>query len=231
MIAAVCGGKGGVGKSTVALNLGAVLDAVVVDADLTMADLPTARGPDLHDVLAGRAAPVEAVREGGAVDILPCGRTLSGARGTDPSRLVSALEPVEAEYGTVIVDSPGGLAADAGLPLVAASACVPVTAPTRPATVDSLRTRALAREFGAGVARVALNRDDDPPSSIERAFGAPAVAIPDSERVATAMARGRPVVETAPRSTAAERFHDLACGVRSALTSPSNDSPTPSRRD
>jgi len=230
MIVAVCGGKGGVGKSTVALNLGAVLDAVVVDADLTMADLPTARGPDLHDVLAGRADPIEAVREGGAVDILPCGRTLSGARGTDPTRLVAALEAVEAEYGTVVVDSPGGLAADAGLPLVAASASVPVTAPTRPATVDSLRTRALAREFGTGVARVAFNRADDPPASIERAFGAPAVAIPDSERVAMALARGRPVVETAPRSTAAERFRELAGGVGS-VTPSSNDAPTPSRRD
>ncbi|MEF8821901.1 MAG: P-loop NTPase, partial [Halovenus sp.] len=77
MILTVTAGKGGVGKSTVAYNLAAELDAVVVDADLGMADLPTSRGPDLHDVLAGRASATEAVREGGPVKLLPCGRSLA----------------------------------------------------------------------------------------------------------------------------------------------------------
>ena len=85
MILAVTAGKGGVGKSTVAYNLGAELDAVVIDADLGMADLPTTHGPDLHDVLADRATPLEAVREEGPVDLLPCGRSLAGARAADPA--------------------------------------------------------------------------------------------------------------------------------------------------
>jgi septum site-determining protein MinD len=217
MILAVCGGKGGVGKSTVSLNLGATLDAVVVDADLTMADLPTARGPDLHDVLAGRASAVEAVREGDAVDILPCGRTLAGARAADPAELVAALDRVARAYGVVVVDSPAGLEADAGLPLVAAEACVPVTTPNRPATVDALRTRALAREFDTGVARVVLNRADAATDAVADAFGAPAVAVPESEAVAAATARGHPVVDAAPKSRAAHRLRTLADDVRSVL--------------
>jgi septum site-determining protein MinD len=215
MILTVCGGKGGVGKSTVALNLGAALDAVVVDADLTMADLPVARGPDLHDVLAGRAASVEAVREGGAVDILPCGRSLVGARAARPAAIVEVLADVASAYGDVVVDSPGGLGADAGLPLAAADACLPVTTPTRPAVADSLRTRALAREFETGVARVVLNRANSVPADVERAFGAPAVAVPESERVAATTDRGRPVTVTAPASPAAARFRELADGVQS----------------
>ncbi|WP_435196574.1 MinD/ParA family ATP-binding protein [Natronomonas sp. EA1] len=194
MIAAVVGGKGGVGKSTVALNVAAELGGVVVDADLGMADLPESRGPDLHDVLAGRACAVEAVDESGAVDILPCGRALAGARAADPRRLVGALAAVEREYGDVLVDCAAGLSADVGLPLFAADRCLVVTRPTRVAGADALRARALARELDCGLAAVAVNRANGV-GNAEWAFGAPAVAIPESERVREATSHGLPVRE------------------------------------
>ena len=62
---ALASGKGGVGKTTSTINLGAALraaghDTVVVDADLAMANLgamvDVLSGPTLHDVLAGAAA-------------------------------------------------------------------------------------------------------------------------------------------------------------------------------
>ncbi|WP_254536502.1 MinD/ParA family ATP-binding protein [Halomarina litorea] len=194
MILAVTGGKGGVGKSTVAYALGHHLDAVVVDADLGMADLPSARGPDLHDVLAGRATAPEAVREDGPVDLLPCGRSLRGARAADPRRLVDALGAVEREYGRVVVDCAAGLGSDVGLPLLAADACVVVTTPDEVALVDAVRTRALARELDAGLAAVALNRvrEESPTERVERLFGAPVVAIPAAASVPRSTAAGLP---------------------------------------
>ncbi len=216
MIVAVAGGKGGVGKTTVALNLGAALDAVVVDGDLGMADLPAGRGPDLHDVLAGRAAPVEAVREGGPVDLLPCGRSIAGARAGEVTALVAAVERVERAYGDVVIDCPAGMAADAGLPLFAAGACVLVTVPDRFALPDAVRTWALASELDAGIARVVLNRADaDPPvDRVERALGAPATVVPEHEAVGEATAAGRPVAEIAPDSAPTERFRSLADAVQ-----------------
>jgi len=166
-------------------------------------------------VLADRAAPVEAVREGGAVDILPCGRSLAGARAADPVALTETLDAVAARYGTVVVDSPAGLSADAGLPLFAADACVAVTTRDRAALADGLRTRALAREFDTGLLRVVLNRVTGTASTaqVAEAFGAPVIAIPESEAVAEA--GGAPVTAAAPRSEAAARFGDLADAVQS----------------
>jgi septum site-determining protein MinD len=217
MIVAVAGGKGGVGKSTVALNLGAAMDAVVVDGDLAMADLPGGRGPDLHDVLAGRADPLEAVRGGGPVAVLPCGRTLAGARDADVEALAGVVAAVEGACGPVVVDTPAGLAADAGLALHAADCSVLVTTAASSAIAGALRTRELARELDAGVAGVVLNRVEGRPprEAVRDALGAPVTAVPESPAVATAREEGRPV--DAGRE-AAGRFRDLAATVRSAST-------------
>lgn len=215
MIVAVAGGKGGVGKSTVAYNLGAALGAVVVDADLAMADLPTGRGPDLHDVLAGRAAPAEAVR-GGPVRLLPCGRSLAGARAADVSRFGEVLDGVAAECGDVVVDCPAGLRADAGAPLAVADAALVVASPRRFALADAVRTRELARELGTGLGGVVLNRivDEAPTAAVERALGAPAVVVPADPRLGRSVRENEPVVAAAPDSDPAAAIEAVAERVR-----------------
>ena len=224
MILAVTAGKGGVGKSTVTYNLAAELGAVAVDADLGMADLPARRGPDLHDVLSGRAAPVEAVREDGPVRLLPCGRSLAGVRAADPTALVETVRKVARHYGRVVIDSPAGMRCDVGLPLLAADACLLVTRPTRPAVADAIRTRELARTLETPLARVVLNRvergrlDDSRTERIASALGGPVTSLPDSEEVARAQRSGQPVRAVAPRSLAARQFASLARDIERAVS-------------
>ena len=222
MIVAVTGGKGGVGKSTVAANLGSDLEAVVVDADLEMADLPAGRGPDLHDVLADRADPLEAVRETAGPLLVPCGRTLAGARAADPTALADALHRLERVHGAVVIDSPAGLRSDAGIPLLVAGACVVVTRPTRPALGDAVRARELARALEADLAGVALNRVDDVRTAaveeVASLLGGPTTPIPESPALARAQAAGLPVAETAPSTPVAARLERLASRVHSALS-------------
>lgn len=212
MIVAVTGGKGGVGKSTVALNLGSELDAIVVDADLAMADLPRGRGPDLHDVLAGRADPLEAVTRVGGVELLPCGRTLAGARAADLTAFDGVVDRVAREFGRVVIDCPAGLAGDVGVQLHVADVAVIVTNPDRAALSDAVRTRRLAREIGTPLGAVVLNRarDDDRVDAIEDALGAPVTVVPGSTELRDAQAAGRPVRDVFPESPAATRLSSLA---------------------
>jgi septum site-determining protein MinD len=242
VILAVVGGKGGVGTSTLALELGAALSGVVVDADLGMADLPGGRGPDLHDVLAGRAAPSEAVRtRGDGLRVLPCGRSLADAGVADVGALAETLRALETDAAptpasgracetdgdgrggggrdpgeVVVIDCPNGMRADAGVPLAVADACVLVASPRGFALADAVRARELARELDAGLAVVALNRvvDDPPVDAVARVLGAPAVVVPADPRLGRTLPTGRPVTDRAPDSVPADRVDRLADRVR-----------------
>lgn len=210
MIVTVCGGKGGVGKSTVALNLAAQLDGVLVDADVGMADLPTDGGPTLHEVLAGRVAPLEAVRTEWEVGVLPSGRSLSGARAIDLTRLESVLETLDDRYEFVIVDAPAGFDADAAVPIVAGDAVLLVTVPEPAALADTVRTRSLASELGTGVGGVVLNRAAKTRPSVRDLLGGPQFTLDESPTLARARSAGLPATLAAPEADVVDQFETLA---------------------
>jgi len=213
MILAVCGGKGGVGKSTVTLNLARELDAVAVDADLTTPDLPRGRGPDLLDVLADRASPMDAVEESGSVPVLPCRRSLAGARAADISELADVVRMVDRQYGCVMIDCPAGLARDVGHQIHSAHAVVLVTTPDRPALLNAFRTRHLAGKLDTPVVSVALNKvsdGDDIVDDIEEELGVATTAIPKRMEVVDCQESGTPLRDVRPECPAVDAFEEIA---------------------
>lgn len=120
---AVTSGKGGVGKSNIALNLGVELvrlgvRTMVMDADLGVANVHLLAGlktgPTLRDVVAGRCAMKDVVmRVPDGPDIVPGSSgilELADLPATRRQALVEELREVESRYDVILVDTAAGVA-------------------------------------------------------------------------------------------------------------------------
>lgn len=123
MVIAVSNHKGGVGKTTSTLNLGAALQrrgekVLLVDLDpqanLTQSLGLTEHSPTVYEALRGEA-PLQPVEVLPGLDVVTSTLDLSGAEvelSSEPGReyiLKELLEPLRRRYGYVLIDSPPSL--------------------------------------------------------------------------------------------------------------------------
>ncbi|SFH53907.1 septum site-determining protein MinD, partial [Halorubrum aquaticum] len=165
---AVASAKGGVGKTTTTAAIATVLaesgaDVVAIDADVGMANLADALGmvpgeTTVHDVLAGRADPSEAVHDGPAgLRVVPGDPDLDAYAAADPAELAGVVEAfADADY--VFLDGGAGLSHDSTLPIGLADETLLVSTPDRSALGDTEKTRQLAERIGGHVAGAAITR-------------------------------------------------------------------------
>jgi len=172
---AICSGKGGVGKSNIALNLAILLSAgghrvALVDADLGLANLDVLINADvranLSHVIAGTCAIDDVICD------LPCGvQFVAGASGLarlanltefQRAHLVQSLSVLESDNDVIIVDCGAGIGPDVLHFACAADSTVVVTAPEPTAITDAYAViKVLTQREYAGQLSLLVNMVED----------------------------------------------------------------------
>jgi len=218
-VCTVAGGKGGVGKTTTAVNIAGAMEAagydvVVVDADLGMANLAAMLDVDpdtsIHEVLAGGDAVSAALTDvQGGITIVPGEQSLEAFADADPAKLKTVVRTLRNAYDVVLVDTGAGLSHETTVPLGLADGIILITTPDDVAVGDAVKTAELADRVGGEVLGTVLNRvttETDVEGIAER-FDEPLLAVIPDDIDAT---KSEPLVLNTPDSPAADAFEQLS---------------------
>ncbi len=234
---AVTGGKGGVGKTNVSVNLGVAMcqlghRVMLLDADLGLANIDVILGLhpkyDISHVLSGERSLEEVLVEG------PSGlRIIPGASGiqalaemgtAEHAGLINAFSEVAGQMDTLIVDTAAGIS-DTVLSFSRASHEIVVVVCDEPASITDAYAiiKLLNRDYGHHRFRILANmvrsaqegrdlfnkmcRVTDRYLDVTLSFMG---AIPYDDNLRKAVRSQRPVLQAFPRSRVAQGFRNLA---------------------
>ncbi len=168
-IITVTSGKGGVGKTTTSINIGAALNAlnrevIIVDANLTTPNVGLHLGApivpvNLNHVMQGKAKVGDAIYEHeSGTKVIPSSLSVKELRKINHEKLKDVAKKLKNMADFVIFDSAAGLGNEAVSSIEAADELIIVTNPEITAVTDALKTAKLAQELGKKVRGVIVNR-------------------------------------------------------------------------
>lgn len=223
----ITSGKGGVGKTTTAINLGAAInyfgeEALVVDANLSTPNvgihLNSPEVPvNLNHVLLKKATPMEAMYEHeSGLKIIPASLSIKELKTLKPEKLKDYKKEFEKLSSYVIVDCAAGLGDEAKSAMELADELVIVTNPEIPAITDALKTIKFAEELkkpvmGVIITRVRRNNYEMQPPAVKDMLEVPILGmIPEDPTVQKCLGIRDAVVHVSPKSNAARAYKEIA---------------------
>lgn len=225
--------KGGVGKTTVVSNLGAVLanrfnrKVLLVDGNMSAPNLALHLGitdPDktLHDVIYDHAHAGDAViRSGFGFDVLPS--ALAPGKGhqkrINPYKLHNRLLRLRSDYDFIVIDSSPNLNDEMLSAMIASDELVVVTSPDYPTLSCTMHAVKVAKERKTPIRGLVLNKVRNRKfelsvKEIEDATGVPVLSVIDDDvRVLEALSKAAPASLAAPGKGFSVAYCSLAASL------------------
>lgn len=226
----VTSGKGGVGKTTTAINLAAALnyfgkDVAVIDSNLTTPNIGIHLGaPEvpitLNHVLQGKAKIHEAIYEhDSGVKIVPSSLSITELGKINLKNLEKYKKDFSNISDYVIIDSSAGLGEEAFSTIKMADELIIVTNPEMAAITDALKAIKLSENskkkiLGIIVTRVKKDKIEMTPNSVKGMLEAEILGcIPEDTSVPKSWNLRDAVVNTFPKSKSARAYKEIAANI------------------
>jgi septum site-determining protein MinD len=223
---AVVSGKGGVGKTTTAINIATSMNkhgkrAVLVDSNLSAPNVGLHLGLHEPEKTLNQAMRKDIdIREAiykhpSGLKLVPASLSIDELRLVDMDDFKDIVPKLGQHADIVIMDSAAGLNKEALSVLESCDEVLIVTTPELSAVTDALRTVKVAEFLGKSVLGVVLSmkrndRFEMDPKAVEEIIGYPIISqIPYHRHVLEALAKKQPVVHSHPRSTVTKEYEKL----------------------
>tara|TARA_Y100000034_G_scaffold91111_1_gene109853 strand:+ start:1084 stop:1860 length:777 start_codon:yes stop_codon:yes gene_type:complete len=226
----ITSGKGGVGKTTSAINLGAAVnyfgrDVLVVDGNLSTPNVGIHLGSpevpvSLNHVLSEKADISEAIYEHeSGIKILPSSLSIKELKKIDPEKMKSLKKDFRKISRYVIIDSAAGLGDEAISVIKMADELILITNPEMPAITDALKTIKLAEQLkkpvlGVIMTRVKNNNIEMQPETVKEMLEVPILGmIPEDINIQKSLSLKDAIVHTHPKSKPARAYKEIAAKI------------------
>ena len=226
-IIVITSGKGGVGKTTTAINLGSAMnyfgkDVLIIDGNLSTPNIGIhLNSPEvpvsLNHILSKKADVSEAVYEHkSGIKIIPSSLSIKELKKIKPERIKDFKEDFKKISDYVFVDSAAGLGSEALSVIDIADELIVVTNPEMPAIADALKAIKFAEQIkkpilGVIVTRVKKNDIEMQPEIVKEMLEARILGmIPEDTSIPKSLNLKNPVVQTFPKSKSARAYKEIA---------------------